>query len=108
MPILDLCRLDEVITVKQVVVSTLLGSCALDNISVALAAARAEQREKEKKEQELEASLKEEAFGEGSEGESASEIAVNEEEGLLIEQTQMESVPEEESEPQPETSKEVN
>lgn len=64
----------------------------------------AEEREKEKKEQELEASSKEEAFGEGSEGESASEIAVNEEEGLLIEQTQMESVPEEESEPQPETT----
>ena len=64
----------------------------------------AEEREKEKKEQELEASLKEEAFGEGSEGESASEIAVNEEEGLLTEQTQMESVPEEESEPQPETT----
>ena len=64
----------------------------------------AEEREKEKKELELEASLKEEAFGEGSEGESASEIAVNEEEGLLTEQTQMESVPEEESEPQPETT----
>lgn len=64
----------------------------------------AEEREKEKKEQELETSSKEEAFGEGSEGESASEIAVNEEEGLLIEQTQMESVPEEESEPQPETT----
>lgn len=64
----------------------------------------AEEREKEKKEQELEASSKEEAFGEGSEGESASEIAVNEEEGLLIEQTQMESVPEEESEPQPQTT----
>ena len=64
----------------------------------------AEEREKEKKEQELEASLKEEAFGEGSEGESASEIAVNEEEGLLTEQTQMESFPEEESEPQPETT----
>ena len=64
----------------------------------------AEEREKGKKEQELEASLKEEALGEGSEGESASEIAVNEEEGLLTEQTQMESVPEEESEPQPETT----
>ena len=64
----------------------------------------AEEREKEKKEQELEASSKEEAFGEASEGESASEIAVNEEEGLLTEQTQMESFPEEESEPQPETT----
>ena len=62
----------------------------------------AEEREKEKKELELEASLKEEAFGEGSEGESASEIAVNEEESLLTEQAQAESVPEEEIEPQPE------
>lgn len=64
----------------------------------------AEEREKEKKEQELEASSKEEAFGEASEEEDTSEIAVNEEEGLLTEQTQAESVPEEESEPQPETT----
>ena len=64
----------------------------------------AEEREKEKKEQELEASSKEEAFGEASEGEDTSEIAVNEEEGLLTEQTQAESVPEEEIEPQPETT----
>ena len=64
----------------------------------------AEEREKEKKEQELEASSKEEAFGEVSEGEGTSEIAVNEEEGLLTEQTQAESVPEEEIEPQLETT----
>ena len=64
----------------------------------------AEEREKEKKEQELEASSKEEAFGEASEGEDTSEIAVNEEEGLLTEQTQAESVPEEEIEPQPQTT----
>lgn len=64
----------------------------------------AEEREKEKKEQELEASSKEEAFGEASEGEGTSEIAVNEEEGLLTEQTQAESVPEEEIEPQPQTT----
>lgn len=63
-----------------------------------------EEREKEKKEQELEASSKEEAFGEASEGEDTSEIAVNEEEGLLTEQTQAESVPEEEIEPQPQTT----
>ena len=64
----------------------------------------AEEREKEKKEQELEASLKEEAFGEASEGEGTSQIAVNGEEGLLTEQTQAESVPEEEIEPQPQTT----
>ena len=64
----------------------------------------AEEREKEKKEQELEASSKEEAFGEASEGEDTSEIAVNEEEGSLTEQTQAESVPEEEIEPQPQTT----
>lgn len=64
----------------------------------------AEEREKEKKEQELEASSKEEAFGEASEGEDTSEIAVNEEKGLLTEQTQAESVPEEEIEPQPQTT----
>lgn len=64
----------------------------------------AEEREKEKKEQELEASSKEETFGEASEGEDTSEIAVNEEEGLLTEQTQAESVPEEEIEPQPQTT----
>lgn len=64
----------------------------------------AEEREKEKKEQELEASSKEEAFGEASEGEDTSEIAVNEEEDLLTEQTQAESVPEEEIEPQPQTT----
>lgn len=64
----------------------------------------AEEREKEKKEQELEASSKEEAFGEASEGEDTSEIAVNEEEGLLTEQTQAESVPEGEIEPQPQTT----
>lgn len=64
----------------------------------------AEEREKEKKEQGLEASSKEEAFGEASEGEDISEIAVNEEEDLLTEQTQAESVPEEEIEPQPQTT----
>lgn len=64
----------------------------------------AEEREKEKKEQGLEASSKEEAFGEASEGEDTSEIAVNEEEDLLTEQTQAESVPEEEIEPQPQTT----
>ena len=64
----------------------------------------AEEREKEKKEQELEASSKEEAFGEASEGEGTSQIAVNGEEGLLTEQTQAESVPEEEIEPQPQTT----